>query len=454
MQVILEELDLIKKILGNQALKENVEYRLLKYCKILEVEEGALLYNLFTKEMLLLTAEERKEIENFSECSKELSDYLISNWFFVPLDTDERKLFNQTKAIAKLANKKKSLDTVTIFTTTDCNARCFYCYELGSPRRPMSEQTAYDLVDYIKKNCGSDTVRLKWFGGEPLYNEKVINIICDELRKNNIKYYSSMISNGYLFDEDVVKRAKDDWKLSQIQITLDGTEEVYNKCKAYIYKDGSAFQRVVDNIERLASQKIAVRVRLNMDNHNADDLFKLCDYLAERFGDKYKGYFGVYASLLFECNGKTRTEEERHKLHVKFHELLKYMDDKGLLIGQGLNRRLRLNYCIADGDNCITVTPEGKLGKCEHYTDEELWGSIYSDERDEEMLASWKETRPEIEECKECMFYPDCIRLKKCKDDLEVCTDDMRMLKDFQLKRGMIHTYEKHKNKHVNKADK
>lgn len=71
-------------------------------------------------------------------------------------------------------------------------------------------------------------MRLAWFGGEPLYNAQVIDLICNDLVERGIGYESSMISNGFLFDEKLIKRAAELWRLRQIQITLDGTEGVYN----------------------------------------------------------------------------------------------------------------------------------------------------------------------------------------------------------------------------------
>lgn len=455
MQIISKILDPVKNIMGRQTLKQDVQYRMLTYCKLLEIDDGALLYNLLTKEMLLLNDEEKEGVQNFADCPKELSEYLISNWFFVPCDMDDRKLYNQVKTVVEMTTKKsKNISQFTVFTTMDCNARCFYCYELGRKRSSMSEQTAIDAAEYMKKHCGTDIVRLKWFGGEPLFNEKVIDIICDSLSKDNIEYFSIMTSNGYLFDEEMVKKAKNEWKLRQIQITLDGTEEIYNKSKAYIYKEGSAFQRVLNNIESLLREQIKVQIRLNMDKHNSADLFELCEYLHSRF-NKYKGYVCVYAALLFESDGPRRTDEERHNLYMKFFELQDLIEEKGLAASQKIKRQFRLNYCMADGADSVTITPEGKLGKCEHFSDSELWGDIYSDECDEDMIASWKERRPDIEECKDCTFYPDCIRLKKCEEDFYGCTSDVRMLKERALKRAMVNTYKIFlKNKENNTNEK
>ena len=88
--------------------------------------------------------------------------------------------------------------------------------------------------------------------------------------KNNLPYRAGMTSNGSLFNEDLAEKAAKDWKVSSIQITLDGTEEYYNEAKAYV--DGSDFNKVVNNIKLLTSKGIFVSIRLNYDSHNYDNI--------------------------------------------------------------------------------------------------------------------------------------------------------------------------------------
>ena len=108
-----------------------------------------------------------------------------------------------------------------------------------------------------------------------------------------------MISNGYLFDDNLIKTAKEDWNLQNVQITLDGTEEIYNKTKNYIYKnDENPFKRVINNIHKLAYNKISVSIRMNCDKHNFEDLIKLVHYLHEEF--KGNDLVSMYVWPIFE----------------------------------------------------------------------------------------------------------------------------------------------------------
>ena len=84
---------------------------------------------------------------------------------------------------------------------------------------------------------------------------------------------------------------------------------------------------------------------------------------------------------------------------------------------------------MADNDTCITITPNGNIGKCDHYSHDQFVSHIDSEEWDEEMLQSFRETNDEIEACATCFDYPNCIMLKRCQATHhcfpEVCEDNL-----------------------------
>ena len=229
MQIIYNTVKPFDQLLKKQKVVKGEVYRPMYYVVEQPVDEGLLLYHTMTKALLLLTPEEADAYKTHPE---EMTD-LIGLWFLVPQSHDDRLLCRQIRDVARMLEKKSdAITSYTIFTTTDCNARCFYCYEMGRPRVPMSKETADHTADYIIKRCCGEKVRLNWFGGEPLFNKPVISLICQRLREAGIDYRSTMTTNGYLFDDDTIKEAKDEWRLKKVQITLDGTEQTYNRCKA------------------------------------------------------------------------------------------------------------------------------------------------------------------------------------------------------------------------------
>jgi sulfatase maturation enzyme AslB (radical SAM superfamily) len=54
---------------------------------------------------------------------------------------------------------------------------------------------------------------LDWFGGEPLFNMDVIDLISSRVRAAGFNIMGSIVSNGYLFDDKVIQKAKDIWNL-------------------------------------------------------------------------------------------------------------------------------------------------------------------------------------------------------------------------------------------------
>lgn len=422
----------VLNILGKAKVSEG-NYRLMKYCVVLEVEDGMLLFNVLTRELLLLTGEE------YADCLE--SEYLREKWFVIPEKLNEKEYADLVRwACRRMDTKEEYVTKYTILTTTECNARCFYCYEKGCKKVTMSEETADKAASFIKEQCGKNAVNISWFGGEPLVNYKVIDRITEKLKSEGIRYLCSMVSNGYLFDDEIVQKAVNHWELKNVQITLDGTEDVYNRSKAYVYDEGSAYQVVLGNIERLLNAGVQVTIRLNMNLKNAENLLQLAEELAVCFPHEKKPT--VYAHLIYEENvkwDKYYTDEELKKLYDTMKMLEEKLSEQELFTGvkQGLRKSLKMRNCMADDGRSLVVLPDGHLGLCEHYTETNLIGHIDSKERDQTVIAKWKELDDEIAECADCFYFPECIRLRKCPG-LEKCSEFERQRIQCKVKRAMM----------------
>ena len=277
MKVIIPTTPLIEQIVGPQKRAEGQRYRLMTYVVQQPVDDGVLLYNTLTCSLVLLTPDEAADMT--------AQQKLIDHWFLVPQEHDDRKACREIRQLTALFMPTEEVITLyTILTTTGCNARCFYCFEKGTKSVSMTAETASKVVHYIVAHRGDEEVSLKWFGGEPLVNAKVIDQICTELREQGVPFRSIMTSNGYLFDADKVQRAKDLWQLRRVQITLDGTEQTYNRVKAYVHRGVNAFERVLQNIAMLTAAGIHVIIRLNVDKHNIGEMAELVQMLHQRFG--------------------------------------------------------------------------------------------------------------------------------------------------------------------------
>ena len=431
MQTIVEMTEFSKGILGEQKIDYNKEYRQLNFNMIVDIDDNLLAYNNLTKKLCILSFDEANELNSKKIIPNKKNEDLIKNWFLVPVDFDECKLSEQLFGLYKNYARSDIINSFVILTTTDCNARCYYCYELGVTRNFMSKQTAEDVADYIIKVRKGQDVTIKWFGGEPLYNEEVIDIISNRLKSKNIKYSSTITSNGYLFCDENILKATNDWNVKNVQITLDGTEDVYNRIKNFIYKDDkSPFKKVINNVRKLLDASVNVNIRLNVSDNNREDIYNLVDYLSLNFGN-YKN-FNIYCSNLYDLNF-SRTEDEIITLNNKFFELDQYIYNKGL---RRFNLNKWLNHergCMAQREKSVAITPLGLLSKCEHFSEgDKIFGSIYSDEIKKEAIDYWFQFK-RIPECESCIAFPDCYGMTNCPDLSKNCDLAEKRVKEYNL---------------------
>ena len=436
-------------VLGQAAINTDKMYRPLFYTHTVPYEEGMLVYNTLTAELLYLTEEEFSCFKGEVKSGNVTVYELIKKRLLVPVDFNDKKFADEVDALYLNFNMMYThpkINTFTVLPTTDCNARCFYCFELNGNRRNMSEETAHKTAEYIEKNWNGKSATLRWFGGEPLYNIDAIDIICSDLKAKNINFKSKMISNGYLFDDEVIAKAKALWNLTWVQITLDGTEEIYNRIKAFIYKDEpSAFKRVLGNIEKLLKAGIEVHIRMNMDEHNSDDLRKLTDLLIEKFGEY--DIFALYVHLLFEdscARIQNRDDADRHCLIQKQMELQKYINNTIKQFHYNSYFERRSYHCMADSNTAVMVLPDGNLGKCQHHTDEHFFGNVFSGEIDFEEFNWYKKTLTVAPACEECKYKPMCLFPQCCSSMPHRCDEMDKANRQSMLEKQMINMYNRY----------
>lgn len=446
MKIILDTLEIIKQVLPKQQYDSKQEYRLSSFCEKIDIDNQILLFNNLTKSLILLSNDEYSAVLSVkTNISFDLYDKLIEMYFLVTVHHNDILLADQLRNTARLMENPIGINQFTILPTTACNARCFYCYEAGLPTFTMSETVANDVADYIIKNHNPQKkVKIRWFGGEPLCNINAINIICDKLRCSNINFVSNIVSNSYLFDENLIQHAHDFWNLKQAQVTLDGCKDTYNKVKNYKNTHNDPFEQVTKNIELLSRNGVNVIIRINMDNHNSEELPKLVDWIAERYSDFSN--ISVYARPLFEnieINSVKRNEIERRKLTEKFSALQEKITHYGLDVASSIKKSIATHSCQADSKDCVLISPEGKLGRCEHHINDDFIGDIYGNSPN----LRWTDYTPRVEKCSNCSAYPTCIRLKGCNNNRIECYDYEKYIRINNIRKAMIAEYKKFKQK-------
>ena len=317
-------------------------------------DKNYLLFNTSNSSCVILTKEEFEHFEN-NNLDENLEKELYRLGFYVDDDYSESEYILARNRINY--EKSRSLG-FRIFTTTNCNARCFYCYENGVKHFDMSKETADLIINFITERISLyNSLQIQWFGGEPLVNYKIIDYITEKLKplieKYNIKYSSTMISNGYLFNDELIKKAKNEWKLKKIQINLDGLKDTYQKIKQI--NDENAFEKVLENISKLAKNGIKVSIRLNYSSKNFDEILNLIDFLSDFY--KNQANISIYAKRIFEEMDKKSTISMDKKIFKKLVDKKYFRNNLSSIKPSSLT-------CMANNVNHFVINADGKFLKC------------------------------------------------------------------------------------------
>lgn len=175
---------------------------------------------------------------------------------------------------------KKNNDTlsITIITSLECNMKCLYCYEESMCINNKDISTRIhvkNIINFIKTELSKKTyemLSINILGGEPLLEKNIefLEELCTELKLIDQKKNIAVTTNGinvYCYIENIIS-----WGINDIQITLDGTEEVQNKRRSVLDEKLNGFKEIEKGINKLLINKINVFLRVNVDRNNVGNI--------------------------------------------------------------------------------------------------------------------------------------------------------------------------------------
>lgn len=395
--------------IGTQIPVPGLDYELSKYV----IVDGNNYYNCFTNEGI--------EVEDLEKDKNEL----IRRWFYVPKIIDLPSIVYSVRQNILLAANRPGgqlKNVYIIFTTTGCNASCEYCFEKGFPVSTMSEKTAVDVGNYILRTYNKRReLKLKWFGGEPLVNKKAINIITDILNRNNVKYWSEILTNGDLLPNCTDEELKN-WHATQIQLTVDDIGSEYERIKGL---PSGSYEKLKQTIERLNNLKIRMPLRLHYDPEKGlDNCYRVIEDLKK------------YPHCRFYIRNLYGLETENvYKEVLKMEDYIMSFSTRQFNV---YNASPAGNHCMADSYHIACITPTGELTPCEHYAfGDPIYGSIYTREKNRDILDKWSvQFKYSDPTCIDCVMYPMCKKLTMCPAEGK-CSEGYQYYQIETIKRAL-----------------
>jgi uncharacterized protein len=224
------------------------------------------------------TAEALQNPAAVAALSEEDRSRLVSLDLLVPFGTDEAAHVIASGREAAAGGRERQF---IIMPTAYCNMGCGYCGQThdrsaGAPGTARHREAICARVTEAARSGSYDSVKVRWFGGEPLMGFAVLRALSLRFTAaadaHGVRYSSLIVTNGALLDGRKLIALHRDCRVQQIEITIDGPQAVHETSRPLKSGQGS-FERIIAALRTVrddpALAGLAVTVRTNVGAHNA-----------------------------------------------------------------------------------------------------------------------------------------------------------------------------------------
>lgn len=333
-------------------------------------------YNGRTNALAEITNEDFTMISEYSNktisnIKKDLIEQLLYGGFLIEDDINELDILRYQMFASRFDNSRLSL---VVAPTSNCNFRCPYCFESKVLRNSKMDKSIIDaIMEFVNYRSASiQNLQITWYGGEPLLEiDTIMEMslqflkLCEE---SNIKYSSSIITNGYLLDTSIMKKLIS-VKIDSVQVTLDGLKEKHDK-RRFLVGGKPTFETIIRNLEELGSLYLSntkdfptIGLRMNIDRDNYQEIDELMRFLYKSSIHEYTYFYiaGVFDKNDFN-NKFTFTQAEFIKLFDKYLNLQKSLDKKDYY--EDYYPKIISSNCGCDTSSSFVIDSDGTLYKC------------------------------------------------------------------------------------------
>jgi uncharacterized protein len=190
---------------------------------------------------------------------------------------------------------------LNINLTSICNLACTYCFadggDYGRMTGAMGHSSVDDIFDFIDQHTtSSHSVRLEFFGGEPLANYPVMREICERselyAKQRGTSFVYRISTNLTLLPHGVLDLFSDHRFI--VSVSIDGCREVQDTNRPAKGGQGS-YDRVMKNVRlvRQASDEITLVARMTVAQRRPT----LLDNVRELWRLNIFDYFQIYPGV-------------------------------------------------------------------------------------------------------------------------------------------------------------
>ena len=230
----------------------------MRFLKLIEFENNFFIYDV--------------ESFNLYNIHEELFTSIKNNEILMEDLIPESKNINIQEDLKKITNIHLNVAQV-------CNLVCGYCYGIDGEyglKGKMNEGNALKAIDFLINKSGSEkSLKVVFFGGEPLLNFPMIKTVVDYCESKNIKSFKrfkyAIVTNGTKFNPEINKFLN--IHNFDVTVSFDGDKETQDINRPFRGGKGS-YESILPKIkEFLESRDGNATARATITNHSKDLLF-------------------------------------------------------------------------------------------------------------------------------------------------------------------------------------
>lgn len=415
--------------------------------------ENYFILNLLTGNADLLSVSEARMVESLRS-GEEVSDTIFSDLMAEKgylIDEDEESRIYRSRYLDFLDSHETDEIQLFFVTNYSCNFACSYCYQdqYTSSSSHASDEVVDSFFAYIGKEFAGRKKYVTIFGGEPLLNsprqKETISRIINNANSAGLEL--CFVTNGYTLDEYIPILVSG--KIREIQVTLDGTQNIHDKRRFLKNGDGT-FDKIVKGIDACLNSKINVNLRMVADKGNIENLPELARFAIERGWTRSK-YFKTQIGRNYElhhCQSSPDMLFSRISLYERMYDLIKeypYITEfykPSYSIAKFLSENGELPDPLFD--SCPACKTEwafdytGKIYSCTATVGKEgeSLGTFYPDvTRKNDIIEAWQDRDVTlIQDCRNCSLQlacgGGCGSVAKNRTG-NICSSDCRPVKEL-----------------------
>lgn len=415
-------------------------------------DSGFILFNSLTKNIVLLTDEDKEWIQTVDLKDADISDERFTTLsdlnFIVDDDFNELEYYKLEWYRSLYAS---GILRHTVILNLACNCDCPYCFE-NKNGQFMTMETAKAYLEWLEPQVKDiKYFYMSWFGGEPLLSKKMIEFITDGIlklaEKYHFEYSACVITNGVLADKEFVSNCER-LHITNLQITIDGERETHNKFRFLKANNEGTFDKILENLSDFCTRvhsDTATVLRVNLTDENYPTIPKLLDEIPDVVRENCALLFRwVYSHTEGRNpNVEFSAEKKGARPYENLAPLYKLAESKGFTTNS-FDEGLSCNFCECDFDRAFQINYDGDLFMCTHSMDKsEVIGNVnegFGNQRNLSRYAKFINTNPFGDpECVECKLLPICKGgCRKARYlGQKVCSDVKYSLDSYIIEKAM-----------------